>query len=113
MPTLMIDEQLQIEKKQDIVKILNRGLVELDFFTDSTDISNGQVTSTYLNAYNKASIQIRNSKDIDTEIGVCGMGEGMSHLLSIDTIQKAYDYITVLKKHLTESPVKSFITELP
>ena len=47
MPTLMIDEQLQIEKKQDIVKILNRGLVELDFFTDSTDISNGQVTSTY------------------------------------------------------------------
>ena len=112
MLTVMIDEQLQIEKKQDIVKILNRGLVELDFFTDSTDISNGQVTSTYLNAYNKASIQIRNSQDMDTEIGVCGMGEGMSHLLSIDTIQKAYDYITILKKHLTESPVKSFITEL-
>ena len=71
---MTIDEQLQIEKKQDIVKILNRGLVELDFFTDSADISNGQVTSTYLNAYNKASIQIRNSQDIDTEIGVCGMG---------------------------------------
>ena len=106
------DEQLQIEKKQDIFKILNRGLVELDFFTDSADISNGQVTSTYLNAYNKASIQIRNSQDIDTEIGVCGMGEGMSHLLSIDTIQKAYDYITVLKKHLTEEPVKNFINEL-
>ena len=112
MPTLMIDEQLQIEKKQDIFKILNRGLVELDFFTDSTDISNGQVTSTYLNAYNKASIQIRNSQDMDTEIGVCGMGEGMSHLLSIDTIQKAYDYITILKKHLTESPVKEFKKEL-
>lgn len=109
---MTIDEQLQIEKKQDIVKILNRGLVELDFFTDSADISNGQVTSTYLNAYNKASIQIRNSQDIDTEIGVCGMGEGMSHLLSIDTIQKAYDYITVLKKHLTEEPVKNFINEL-
>lgn len=109
---MTIDEQLQIEKKQDIVKILNRGLVELDFFTDSAAISNGQVTSTYLNAYNKASIQIRNSQDIDTEIGVCGMGEGMSHLLSIDTIQKAYDYITVLKKHLTEDPVKNFINEL-
>ena len=112
MLTVMIDEQLQIEKKQDIVKILNRGLVELDFFTDSADISNGQVTSTYLNAYNKASIQIRNSQDIDTEIGVCGMGEDMSHLLSIDTIQKAEDYITVLKKHLTESPVREFIKEL-
>ena len=112
MPTLMIDEQLQIEKKQDIFKILNRGLVELDFFTDSTDISNGQVTSTYLNAYNKASIQIRNSQDIDTEIGVCGMGEDMSHLLYIDTIQKAEDYITVLKKHLTEEPVREFIKEL-
>lgn len=112
MLTVMIDEQLQIEKKQDIVKILNRGLVELDFFTDSADISNGQVTSTYLNAYNKASIQIRNSQDIDTEIGVCGMGEGMSHLLSIDTIQKAEDYITVLKKHLTEEPVREFIKEL-
>ena len=109
---MTIDEQLQIEKKQDIVKILNRGLVELDFFTDSADISNGQVTSTYLNAYNKASIQIRNSQDVDTDIGVCGMGEGMSHLLSIDTIQKAYDYITVLKKHLTEEPVKNFINEL-
>ena len=109
---MTIDEQLQVEKKQDIVKILNRGLVELDFFTDSADISNGQVTSTYLNAYNKASIQIRNSQDIDTEIGVCGMSEGMSHLLSIDTIQKAYDYITVLKKHLTEEPVKNFINEL-
>ena len=109
---MTVDEQLQIEKKQDIVKILNRGLVELDFFTDSADISNGQVTSTYLNAYNKASIQIRNSQDIDTEIGVYGMGEGMSHLLSIDTIQKAEDYITVLKKHLTEEPVREFIKEL-
>ena len=106
------DEQLQIEKKRDIIKILNRGLVELDFFTDSADISNGQVTSTYLNAYNNASIQIRNSQDIDTEIGVCGMGEGMSHLLYIDTIQKAGDYITVLKKHLTEEPVREFIKEL-
>lgn len=112
MLTVMIDEQLQIEKKRDIVKILNRGLVELDFFTDSADISNGQVTSTYLNAYNKASIQIRNPLDINTDIGVCGMGEGMSHLLSIDTIQKAYDYITVLKKHLTEEPVREFIKEL-
>ena len=109
---MTVDEQLQIEKKRDIVKILNKGLVELDFFTDSADISNGQVTSTYLNAYNKASIQIRNSQDIDTDIGVCGMGEGMSHLLSIDTIQKAYDYITVLKKHLTEEPVREFIKEL-
>ena len=109
---MTVDEQLQIEKKRDIVKILNRGLVELDFFTDSADISNGQVTSTYLNAYNNASIQIRNSQDIDTEIGVCGMGEGMSHLLYIDTIQKAGDYITVLKKHLTEEPVREFIKEL-
>ena len=109
---MTVEEQLQIEKKQDIVKILNRGLVELDFFTDSADVSNGQVTSTYLNAYNKASIQIRKSQDIDTEIGVCGMGEGMSHLFSIDTIQKAYNYITVLKKHLTEEPVKNFINEL-
>ena len=109
---MTVDEQLQIEKKRDIVKILNKGLVELDFFTDSADISNGQVTSTYLNAYNKASIQIRNSQDIDTYIGVCGMGEGLRHLLSIDTIQKAYDYITVLKKHLTEEPVREFIKEL-
>ena len=109
---MTVDEQLQIEKKQNIVKILNRGLVELDFFTDSADISNGQVTSTYLNAYNNASIQIRNSQDIDTEIGVCGMGEDMSHLLYIDTIQKAEDYITVLKKHLTEEPVREFIKEL-
>ena len=91
------DEQLQIEKKRDIIKILNRGLVELDFFTDSADISNGQVTSTYLNAYNNASIQIRNSQDIDTEIGVCGMGEDMSHLLSIDTIQKQKIILRFLK----------------
>ena len=40
------------------------------------------------------------------------MGEGMSHLLSIDTIQKAEDYIIVLKKHLTEEPVKEFKKEL-
>lgn len=109
---MTVDEQLQIEKKQDIVKILNKGLVDLDFFTDRADTSNGQVISTYLNAYNKASIQIRNSLDIDTEITVCGMGEGMSHLLEIDTIQKAEDYITVLKKHLTEEPVREFRKEL-
>lgn len=109
---MTVDEQLQIEKKQDIVKILNKGLVDLDFFTDRADTSNGQVISTYLNAYNKASIQIRNSLDIDTEITVCGMGEGMSHILKIDTIQKAEDYITVLKKHLTEEPVKEFKKEL-
>ena len=107
-----IDEQLQIEKKQDIFKILNKGLVYLDFFTDRVDISQGCVTSTYLNAYNSASIQIRNFQDADTEIAVCGMGEGMSHLLSIDTIQKAEDYITVLKKHLTKEPVKEFKKEL-
>lgn len=108
----MTDEQLQIEKKQDIVKILNKGLVDLGFFTDRVDTSNDQVTSTYSNAYNKASIQIRNFQDIDTEIGVCGMGEGMSHLLSIDTIQEAEDYITVLKKHLTEEPIRDFRKEL-
>lgn len=107
-----IDEQLQIEKKQDIFKILNKGLVYLDFFTDRVDISQGCVTSTYLNAYNSASIQIRNFQDADTEIAVCGMGEDMSHLLSIDTIQKAEDYITVLKKHLTKEPVKEFKKEL-
>lgn len=112
MPTLMIDEQLQIEKKHDIFKILNKGLVDLDFFTDRADTSNGQITSTYLNAYNKASIQIRNPLDINTEISVYGAGEGMSHLLTIDTIQKAYDYIEVLRKHLTEKPVKEFKKEL-
>ena len=107
-----VDEQLQIEKKQDIFKILNKGLVNLDFFTDRVDTSQGCVTSTYLNAYNSASIQIRNFQDVDTEIAVCGVGEGMSHLLSIDTIQKAEDYITILKKHLTEEPVKEFKKEL-
>lgn len=112
MPTVRIDEQLQIEKKHDIFKILNKGLVDLDFFTDRVDTSNGQVTSTYLNAYNKASIQIRNPLDINTEISVYGAGEGMSHLLSIDTIQKAYDYVEVLRKHLTEKPVKEFKKEL-
>lgn len=111
MPTVMIDEQ-EIEKKHDIFKILNKGLVDLDFFTDRADTSNGQVTSTYLNAYNKASIQIRNSLDINTEISVYGAGEGMSHLLSIDTIQKAYDYVEVLRKHLTEKPVMEFKKEL-
>lgn len=107
-----VDDQLQIEKKHDIFKILNKGLVDLDFFTDRADTSNGQVTSTYLNAYNEASIQIRNPLDINTEISVYGSGEGMSHLLSIDTIQKAYDYIEVLRKHLTEKPVKEIIKEL-
>lgn len=107
-----VDEQLQIEKKHDIFKILNKGLVDLDFFTNRVDTSSGQVTSTYLNAYNKASIQIRNSLGINTEISVYGVGEGMSHLLSIDTIQKAYDYIEVLRKHLTEEPVKEFKKEL-
>lgn len=107
-----VDEQLQIEKKQDVVKILIRGLVNLDFFSDKVDISPKQVNITYLNENNTASIQIRNFQDVNTEIAVCGMGEGMSHLLSIDTIQKAEDYITVLKKHLTESPVKNFIKEL-
>ena len=107
-----VDEQLQIEKKQDIFKILNKGLVNLDFFTDRVDTSQGCVTSTYLNAYNSASIQIRNFQDVDTEIAVCGVGEGMSHLLSIDTIQKAHDYIQVLTKHLTKEPVKEFKKEL-
>lgn len=107
-----VDEQLQMEKKQDIVKILINGLVNLDFFSDKIDISSKQVDTTYLNKNNTASIQIRNFQDVDTEIAVCGMGEGMSHLLSIDTIQKAEDYITVLKKHLTKEPVKNFINEL-
>ena len=109
---MTVDEQLQIEKKQDIVKILINGLVDLDFFSDKIDISAKQVDTTYLNKNNTASIQIRNFQDIDTEIAVCGMGEGMSHLLSIDTIQKAEDYIIVLKKHLTEEPVKEFKKEL-
>jgi hypothetical protein len=109
---MTVDEQLQIEKKQDIVKILNKGLIALDFFTDRVDTTDKAINSTYLNAYKDASIQIRNFQDIDTEIAVCGMGEGMSHLLSIDTIQKAEDYISVLKKHLTEEPVKNFINEL-
>ena len=109
---MTVDEQLQMEKKQDIVKILISGLVNLDFFSDKIDISSKQVDTTYLNKNNASSIQIRNFQDVDTEIAVCGMGEGMSHLLSIDTIQKAEDYITVLKKHLTEEPVKNFINEL-
>lgn len=109
---MTVDEQLQIEKKQDIVKILNRGLVDLGFFTDRVDTTEKAINSTYLNAYKDASIQIRNFQDIDTEIAVCGMGEGMSHLLSIDTIQEAEDYITVLKKHLTEEPVREFRKEL-
>jgi hypothetical protein len=106
------DEQLQIEKKQDIVKILNKGLVDLGFFTDRVDTTEKAINSTYLNAYNTASIQIRNFQDVDTEIAVCGMGEGMSHLLSIDTIQEAEDYIKILKKHLTEEPVNEFVKEL-
>ena len=106
------DEQLQIEKKQDIVKILINGLVNLDFFSDKIDISSKQVDTTYLNKNNTASIQIRNFQDVDTEIAVCGMGEGMSHLLSINTIQEAEDYITVLKKHLTEEPIRDFRKEL-
>ena len=109
---MTVDEQLQIEKKQDIVKILNKGLVDLDFFTDRVDTTEKAINSTYLNAYKDASIQIRNFQDIDTEIAVCGMGEGMSHLLSIDTIQEAEDYIKILKKHLTKEPVKNFINEL-
>ena len=109
---MTVDEQLQIEKKQDIVKILITGLVNLDFFSDKIDISSKQVDTTYLNKNNTASIQIRNFQDVDTEIAVCGMGEGMSHLLSIDTIQEAEDYITVLKKHLTEEPVRDFRKEL-
>ena len=109
---MTVDEQLQIEKKQDIVKILINGLVRLDFFSDKIDISSKQVDTTYLNKNNTASIQIRNFRDIDTEIAVCGMGEGMSHLLSIDTIQEAEDYITVLKKHLTEEPIRDFRKEL-
>ena len=109
---MTVDEQLQIEKKQDIVKILINGLVDLDFFSDKIDISAKQVDTTYLNKNNTASIQIRNFQDIDTEIAVCGMGEGMSHLLSIDTIQEAEDYIKILKKHLTEEPVKNFVKEL-
>lgn len=109
---MTVDEQLQIEKKQDIFRILNKGLVDLDFFTDRVDTSQGCVTSTYLNAYNSASIQIRNFQDIDTEIAVCGTGEGMSHLLTVDTIQKALDYIQVLRKHLTEEPVREFKKEL-
>lgn len=109
---MTVDEQLQIEKKQDIVKILNKGLVDLDFFTDRVDTTEKAINSTYLNAYKDASIQIRNFQDINTEIFVCGMGEGMSHILEIDTIQKAEDYITVLKKHLTEEPVREFKKEL-
>lgn len=109
---MAVDEQLQIEKKQDIVKILNRGLVDLGFFTDRVDTTEKAINSTYLNAYNTASIQIRNFQNVDTEIAVCGMGEGMSHLLSIDTIQEAEDYITVLKKHLTEEPIREFRKEL-
>lgn len=109
---MTVDEQLQIEKKQDIVKILINGLVNLDFFSDKIDISSKQVDTTYLNKNNTASIQIRNFQDIDTEIAVCGMGEGMSHILSIDTIQEAEDYIKILKKHLTEEPVKEFVKEL-
>lgn len=109
---MTVDEQLQIEKKQDIVKILIDGLVNLDFFSDKIDISPKQVDTTYLNKNNTASIQIRNFQDVDTEIAVCGMGEGMSHLLSIDTIQEAEDYITVLKKHLTEEPIRDFRKEL-
>ena len=109
---MTIDEQLQIEKKQDIIKILINGLVNLDFFSDKIDISSKQIDITYLNKNNTASIQIRNFQDVDTEIAVCGMGEGMSHLLSIDTIQEAEDYITVLKKHLTEEPVREFKKEL-
>jgi len=109
---MTVDEQLQMEKKQDIVKILNKGLVDLDFFTDRVDTTEKAINSTYLNAYNTASIQIRNFQDIDTEIAVCGMGDGMSHLLSIDTIQEAEDYIIVLKKHLTEEPVRDFRKEL-
>lgn len=107
-----VDEQLQIEKKQDIVKILINGLVNLDFFSDKIDISSKQVDTTYLNKNNTASIQIRNFQDVNIEIAVCGMGEGMSHLLSIDTIQEAEDYIKILKKHLTEEPIKNFINEL-
>ena len=109
---MTVDEQLQIEKKQDIVKILITGLVNLDFFSDKIDISSKQVDTTYLNKNNTASIQIRNFQDVDTEIAVCGMGEGMSHLLSIDTIQEAEDYIKILKKHLTEEPVNEFVKEL-
>ena len=109
---MTVDEQLQIEKKQDIVKILNKGLVDLDFFTDRVDTTEKAINSTYLNAYKDASIQIRNFQDVDTEIAVCGMGEGMSYILSIDTIQEAEDYITVLKKHLTEEPVREFKKEL-
>ena len=109
---MTVDEQLQIEKKQDIVKILNKGLVDLDFFTDRVDTTEKAINSTYVNAYNTASIQIRNFQDVNTEIAVCGMGEGMSHLLSIDTIQEAEDYIKILKKHLTEEPVNEFVKEL-
>ena len=74
--------------------------------------SGGSMTRTAITSTGRIPGGAIMERDIDTEIGVCGMGEGMSHLLSIDTIQKAYDYITVLKKHLTEEPVREFIKEL-
>jgi len=104
----MTDEQLQIEKKQDIVKILERGFWDLGIYRERMNIGNRFTVDYFKGKSFNVQMEIRDGE----EVSVLGTGEGMSHLLSIDTIQKAEDYITVLKKHLTEEPVREFKKEL-
>lgn len=104
-----IDEQLEIEKKKDIQDILSQGLFDLGMFRESIGMNKHFHIEYFKSNKLIITVEIRNSEEC---ISVLGMGKGMSHLLAIDTIQKAYDYIKVLRKHLTEEPVKDFKTEL-
>ena len=105
---MTVDEQLQIEKKQDIVKILERGFWDLGVYCERMNTGNRFYIKYFKGKSFNVQMEIRDGE----EVSVLGIGEGMSHLLSIDTIQKAEDYITVLKKHLTEEPVNEFVKEL-
>lgn len=104
-----IDEQLEIEKKKDIQNILSQGLSDLGIFCETIGTNNQSFIKYFKSDSYNITIEIRDSED---SIIILGLGKTMSHLLSIDTIQKAYNYIKVLRKHLTEEPVKEFKTEL-
>ena len=104
-----VDEQLEIEKKKDIESILSKGFFDLDIYCETIGMGTYFTTEYFKGKKFNVTMEIR---DNECGVSVLGTGEGMSHLLTIDTIQKAHDYITVLRKHLTEEPVKEFKKEL-
>jgi len=106
---MTVDEQLEIEKKKDIEKILSQGLFDLGIFCETMGMGNYFTTEYFKSKRFNVTMEIR---DNECGVSVLGVGEGMSHLLTIDTIQKAHDYIQVLTKHLTKEPVKEFKKEL-